>query len=106
MLYLQRISGDSRNGPRRELHGTIRKDPYSETATGQKDLEYRSGLYLIGPADDVTLCHYRVSDICRSFGDAVCITVPGNCRLLPQMTVPAPCVKTVSRASITKAIGP
>ena len=71
-----------------------------------KDLEYRLGSYLRGPADDVTLCHYGASDICQSFSDAVCIMVPGNRRLHPQTMVPGPCIKTVPRASITKAIGP
>ena len=54
-----------------------------------KDLEYRSGPYLRGPADGVMLRHYGASDICWSFGDAVCVTAPGNCRLHPQTTVPA-----------------
>ena len=106
MLYLQRISGSSRNGPGAELHGTIRKGPYSKTATGQRDLEYRLGPYLRGPADDITLCHYRASDICRRFGDTVCITAPGNHRLHLQMTVPVPCIKTASQASVTKTVGP
>ena len=44
----KRISGGSRNGPRRELHGTIWEGPYSKTATGQKDLEYRLGAIFKG----------------------------------------------------------
>ena len=36
------------------------------------------GLYLRGPADDVTLRHYRACDICQSFGDAVCVTAPAT----------------------------
>ena len=44
----------------------------------KKDLEYGSRLYLRGPADDVTLCHYGASDICRSFGDAVCVMAPAT----------------------------
>ena len=71
-----------------------------------KDPEYRWGLYLRGPADDITLCHYRASDICQSFGDVVCVMTPGNCRLHPQMMVPAPCIKTTPQASVTKAVGP
>ena len=71
-----------------------------------KDLEYRLGPYLRGPADDVTLCYYGASDICQSFSDAVFVTVPGNRRLHPQTTVPGPCIKTVLWASVTKAIGP
>ena len=74
----KRISGGSRNGPRRELHGTIWEGPYSKTATGQKTLNTGWGLYLRGPADDITLCQYGASDICRSFGDAVCVTAPAT----------------------------
>ena len=70
----ERISGGSRNGPGRELHGTIWEGPYSKTATGQKTLNTGRGLYLRGPADDVMLRHYGACDICQSFGDAVCIT--------------------------------
>ena len=74
----KRISGGSRNGPGRELHGTIWEDPYSKTATGQKTLNTGRGLYLRGPADDITLHHYRARDICRSFSDAVCIMAPAT----------------------------
>ena len=105
-FYLQRISGSSRNGPGRELHGTIRESLYSKTATGQNVLKYRSEPYLRGPADDVTLCHYGVSDICWRFADVVYVTAPSNCRLHPQTMVPVPCIKTTSRVSITKAVGP
>ena len=70
----KRISGGSRNGPGRELHGTIWEGPYSEMATGQKTLNTGWGPYLRGPADDITLHQYGVCDICRSFSDAVCIT--------------------------------
>ena len=54
----KRISGGSRNGPRRELHGTIWEGPYSKMATGQKTLNTGWGPYLRGPADDVTLRQY------------------------------------------------
>ena len=74
----KRISGGSRNGPGRELHGTIWEDPYSKTATGQKTLNTGWGPYLRGPADDVTLHHYRACDICQSFGDVVCVTAPAT----------------------------
>ena len=74
----KRISGGSRNGPRRELHGTIWEGPYSKTATGQKTMNTGRGPYLRGPADDVTLCHYGACDICQSFGDAVCVTAPAT----------------------------
>ena len=74
----KRISGGSRNGPGRELHGTIWEGPYSKTATGQKTLNTGRGPYLRGPADDVMLRHYRACDICRSFGDTVCVTVPAT----------------------------
>ena len=39
----KRISGGSRNGPGRELHGTIWEGPYSKTATGQKTLNTGQG---------------------------------------------------------------
>ena len=74
----KRISGGSRNGPGRELHGTIWEDLYSKTATGQKTLNTGWGSYLRGPADDIMLCHYGARDICRSFGDAVCVTAPAT----------------------------
>ena len=74
----KRISGSSRNGPRRELHGSIWEGPYSKTATGQKTLNTGWGPYLRGPADDVTLRHYGACDICWSFSDAVCVTVPAT----------------------------
>ena len=74
----KRISGGSRNGPGRELHGTIWEGQYSKMATGQKTLNTGWGPYLRGPADDVTLCHYGVCDICQSFSDAVCITAPAT----------------------------
>ena len=51
ILYLQRISGGSWNGPGRELHGTIWGGPYSKTATGQKTLNTGRGPYLRGPAE-------------------------------------------------------
>ena len=70
----KRISGGSWNGPGRELHGTIWEDPYSKMATGQKTLNTGGGPYLRGLADDVMLRHYVACDICRSFGDAVCVT--------------------------------
>ena len=76
MLYLQRISGGSQNGPGRELHGTIWEGPYSKTATGQKTLNTGWGPYLRGPADDIMLCQYGACDICQSFGDVVCIMAP------------------------------
>ena len=74
----KRISGGSRNGPGRELHGTIWEGPYSKTATGQKTLNTGREPYLRGLADDVTLRHYRTCDIYRSFGDAVCVTAPAT----------------------------
>ena len=74
----KRISGGSRNGPGRELHGTIWEGLYSKTATGQKTLNTGQGPYLRGPADDVMLCQYRACDICWSFGDAVCVTAPAT----------------------------
>ena len=74
----KRISGGSRNGPRRELHGTIWGGPYSKTATGQKTVNTGQGPYLRGPADDVTLRHYGACDICQSFGDAVCVMAPAT----------------------------
>ena len=70
----KRISGGSKNRPGRELHGTIWEGPYSKMATGQKTLNTGQGPYLRGPADDVMLRQYGACDICRSFGDAVCIT--------------------------------
>ena len=74
----KRISGGSWNGPRRELHGTIWEGPYSKTATGQKTLNTGWGPYLRGPADDVMLHQYGACNICRSFGDAVCVTAPAT----------------------------
>ena len=74
----KRISGGSQNGPGRELHGTIREDPYSKTATGQKTLNTGRGSYSRGPTDDVTVCHYGARDICQSLGDAVCIMAPAT----------------------------
>ena len=74
----KRISGGSRNGPGRELHGNIWEGPYSKMATGQKTLNTGRGLYLRGPADDVMLRQYGVCDICQSFGDAVCVTAPAT----------------------------
>ena len=74
----KRISGGSQNGPGRELHGTIWEGPYSKMATGQKTLNTGQGLYLRGLADDVTLRHYRVCDICQSFGDVVCVMAPAT----------------------------
>ena len=70
----KRISGGSRNGPGRELHGTIWEGPYSKTAAGQKTLNTGWGPYLRGPADDIMLHHYRACDICQSFSDAICVT--------------------------------
>ena len=74
----KRISGGSRNGPGRELHGTIWEGPYSKTATGRKTLNTGQGPYLRGPADDVTLRQYGACDICQSFGDAVCVMAPAT----------------------------
>ena len=74
----KRISGGSRNGPGRELKGTIWEGPYSKTATGQKTLNTGRGPYLRGPADDVMLRHYGACDICWSFSDAVCVTAPAT----------------------------
>ena len=74
----KRISGGSWNGPGRELHGTIWEGPYSKTATGQKTLNTGQGPYLRGPADDVMLRQYGACNICRSFGDAVCLTAPAT----------------------------
>ena len=74
----KRISGGSQNGPGRELHGTIWEDLYSKMATGQKTLNTGWGPYLRGPADDVMVRHYGACDICRSFGDAVCVTAPAT----------------------------
>ena len=72
------ISGGSRNGPGRELHGTIWEGPYSKMATGQKTLNTGRGPYLRGQADDITLRHYGACDICQSFGDAVCVMAPAT----------------------------
>ena len=74
----KRISGGSRNGPGRELHGTIWEGLYSKMATGQKTLNTGRGPYLRWPADDVMLRHYGACDICRNFSDAVCITAPAT----------------------------
>ena len=81
---------------------SIQQDGY----WSKRDLEYRLGPYLRGPADDVMLCHYGVSDICWRFSDAVYVKAPGNHRLHPQTTVLVPRVKTASWASVTKAVGP
>ena len=74
----KRISGGSWNGSGRELHGTIWEGPYSKMATGQKTLNTGRGPYLRGPADDITLHQYGACNICRSFGDAVCVTAPAT----------------------------
>ena len=105
MLYLQRISGSSRYGPGRELHGTIWEGPYSKTATGQKTLNTGWGSYLRGPADDIMLHQYGACDIYQSFGDAYLRHGPGNHRLHPQAMVPVPCIITASWATVTKAVG-
>ena len=102
----KRISGGSRNGPGRELHGTIWEDPYSKMATGQKTLNTGRGSYLRGLADDVTLHHYGARDICRSFSDAVCVTAPATTVLHPQAMVPVPCEITTPQVSVTKAVRP
>ena len=47
-------------------------------ATGQKTLNTGRGLYLRGPADDVTLRQYGTCDICRSFGDTFYVTAPAT----------------------------
>ena len=43
-----------------------------------KDPEYRPGLYLRGPAGDITLRHYGACDTCRMFGDVVYVTKAGG----------------------------
>ena len=48
---------------------------YSKAATGQKDPEQRTGPYLKGPADNVTLHHYGMCSTCRRFGDGFYIMV-------------------------------
>ena len=58
--------------------GLFGEGPYSKTATGQKTLNTGRGLYLRGPAGDVTLCHYGACDICQSFGDVVCVMAPAT----------------------------
>ena len=73
-----RTNKSSQNGPGRELHGAIWEGPYSKTATGQKDLEYRRGPYLRGPADDVTLHQYGTCDICQCFSDVFYVTAPAT----------------------------
>ena len=65
-------------GPGESYMGLFWKGPYSKTATGQKTLNIGRGPYLRGPADDVTLCQYGACDICRSFGDAVCVMAPAT----------------------------
>ena len=46
--------------------------------TGQEMFNTGRGPYLRGPADDVTLRHYGMCDICRSFGDAFYVTAPAT----------------------------
>ena len=55
---------------REYLGRSVQQDSY-----WSKDPEYRPGPYLRGPTDDVMPHHYRVRNICQSFGDAVCVTV-------------------------------
>ena len=51
---------------------------WSQDYVGQETQNTGWGLYLRGPADDVTLHHYGTCDICRSFGDAFCVTAPAT----------------------------
>ena len=53
---------------------SVQRDGYWSKET----LNTGRGPYLRGPADDVMLHQYGVSDICRSFGDAVCVTAPAT----------------------------
>ena len=66
MLYLQknqwRFPEWAREKATRDYSGrAVQLDGY-----WSKDLEYRWGPYLRGPADDITLHQYGVCDICRS----------------------------------------
>ena len=56
--------------------GTIRtaNGYWSQDYVGQETWLRDWGLYLRGPADDITLRHYGACDICWSFGDTFCIT--------------------------------
>ena len=58
------------------VQGTVRTARWLlvKDCIGQKMWLRDRGPYLRGPADDVTLRHYGVCDICRSFGDTFCIT--------------------------------
>ena len=58
---------------------SVQLDGYwSEDYVGQKTFNTGQGLYLRGPADDVTLCHYGAHDICWNFGDALRVTAPAT----------------------------
>ena len=74
MLYLQKnqwrfLEWARERATQDYLGRSVQQDGY-----WSKDLEYRPGLYLRGPADDVTLHQYGACNICWSFGDAVCVT--------------------------------
>ena len=69
-------SGKSYTG----LFGTVHtaNGYWSPDYVGQEMFNTGRGLYLRGPADDITLRHYGVCDICRSFGDTFCVMAPAT----------------------------
>ena len=62
------------------VQGTVRtaRRLLVKDCVGQKMWLRDRGPYLRGLADDVMLCHYGACDICRSFGDAFCVTAPAT----------------------------
>ena len=62
------------------LFGTVRtaRRLLVKDYVGQKTFNKGRGPYLRGPADDVTLHHYGVCNICRSFGDAFYVMAPAT----------------------------
>ena len=51
---------------------------WSRDYIGQETFNTGRRPYLRGPADDVTLRHYGMCDICQRFGDTFCVTAPAT----------------------------
>ena len=62
------------------LFGTVHtaNGYWSRDYVGQETFNTGRGPYLRGPANDVTLRHYGACNICRTFGDAFCVTAPAT----------------------------
>ena len=65
-------------GPGESYTGLFGKVCTARRLLVKKTLNTGWGLYLRGLADDFMLHHYGACDICRSFGDAVCVTAPAT----------------------------